>query len=49
MDDANPLALRPSARDEEKATTVAFLAVRRWFCEQGITCRRILIPDNGPS
>jgi transposase InsO family protein len=35
--------------DEQKATTVGFLArAVGWFSEQGITCRRVL-SDNGSS
>ena len=47
MDDAKRLAYVEVLADEQKATTVGFLArAVGWFSEQGITCRRIL-SDNG--
>ncbi len=47
MDDATRLAYVEVLPDEQKATTVGFLArAVGWFNEQGITCRRIL-SDNG--
>jgi len=49
IDDATRLAYVEVLADEQKATTVGFLArAVGWFSEQGITCRRIL-SDNGPS
>jgi hypothetical protein len=43
------LAYVEGLADEQKATTVGFLAhAVGWFSEQGITCRRVL-SDNGPS
>ena len=47
MDDATRLAYVEVLPDEQKATTVGFLArAVGWFNAQGITCRRIL-SDNG--
>ncbi len=49
IDDATRLAYVEVLADEQKATTVGFLArAVGWFSEQGITCRRIL-SDNGPA
>jgi transposase len=48
-DDATRLAYVEVLAGEMRATTVGFLArAVGWFCEQGITCRRIL-SDNGPA
>lgn len=47
IDDATRLAYVEVLADEQKATTIGFLArAVGWFSEQGITCRRIL-SDNG--
>jgi transposase InsO family protein len=47
VDDATRLAYVEVLPDEQKATTVGFLArAVGWFSEQGITCRRVL-SDNG--
>ncbi|WP_369801699.1 integrase core domain-containing protein [Cyanobium sp. NIES-981] len=47
IDDATRLAYVEVLADEQRATTVGFLArAVGWFSEQGITCRRIL-SDNG--
>jgi transposase InsO family protein len=47
VDDATRLAPVEVLPDEQKATTVGFLArAVGWFSEQGITCRRIF-SDNG--
>lgn len=47
MDDATRLAYVEVLPDEQKATTVGFLArAVGWFSQEGITCRRIL-SDNG--
>jgi transposase InsO family protein len=47
IDDATRLAYVEVLPDEQKATTVGFLArAVGWFSEQGITCRRVL-SDNG--
>jgi transposase len=47
VDDATQLVYVEVLPDEQKATTVGFLArAVGWFNEQGITCRRIL-SDNG--
>jgi transposase InsO family protein len=47
VDDATRLAYVEVLPDEQKATTVGFLArAVGWFSQQGITCRRIL-SDNG--
>ena len=49
IDDATRLAYVEVLADEQRATTVGFLArAVGWFSEQGITCRRIL-SDNGPA
>jgi hypothetical protein len=49
IDDATRLAYVEVLADEQKATTVGFLArAVGWFSEQGITCRRVL-SDNGSS
>ena len=49
MDDATRLAYVEVLPDEQKATTVGFLArAVGWFSQQGITCRRVL-SDNGSS
>ena len=49
IDDATRLAYVEVLADEQKATTVGFLArALGWFSEQGITCRRVL-SDNGSS
>jgi transposase InsO family protein len=49
IDDATRLAYVEVLPDEQKATTVGFLArAVGWFSEQGITCRRVL-SDNGSS
>jgi transposase InsO family protein len=49
IDDATRLAYVEVLADEQRATTVGFLArAVGWFSEQGITCRRVL-SDNGPS
>jgi len=49
IDDATRLAYVEVLPDEQKATTVGFLArALGWFSEQGITCRRVL-SDNGSS
>ena len=47
VDDATRLAYVEVLPDEQKATTVGFLArAVGWFSQQGITCRRVL-SDNG--
>ena len=47
IDDATRVAYVEVRPDEQKATTVGFLArAVGWFSEQGITCRRVL-SDNG--
>jgi hypothetical protein len=47
IDDATRLAYVEVLPDEQKATTVGFLArAVGWFSQQGITCRRVL-SDNG--
>nr|WP_245552562.1 IS481 family transposase [Cyanobium gracile] len=47
IDDATRLAYVEVLPDEQKATTVSFLArAVGWFSQQGITCRRVL-SDNG--
>jgi transposase InsO family protein len=47
IDDSTRLANVEVLADEQKATTIGFLArAVGWFSEQGITCRRIL-SDNG--
>ncbi|KEF41858.1 MAG: transposase [Cyanobium sp. CACIAM 14] len=47
IDDATRLAYVEVLDDEQKATTIGFLArAVGWFSEQGITCRRVL-SDNG--
>ena len=49
IDDATRLAYVEVLADEQKATTIGFLArAVGWFSEQGIICRRIL-SDNGPA
>jgi hypothetical protein len=49
VDDATRLAYVEVLPDEQKATTVGFLArAVGWFSQQGITCRRVL-SDNGSS
>lgn len=49
IDDATRLAYVEVLPDEQKATTVGFLArAVGWFSAQGITCRRVL-SDNGSS
>lgn len=49
VDDATRLAYVEVLPDEQKATTVGFLArAVGWFSDQGITCRRVL-SDNGSS
>jgi len=49
IDDATRLAYVEVLPDEQKATTIGFLArAVGWFSVQGITCRRIL-SDNGPA
>jgi hypothetical protein len=47
IDYATRLAYVEVLPDEQKATTVGFLArAVCWFSQQGITCRRVL-SDNG--
>jgi len=47
VDDATRMAYVEVLPDEQKATTVGFLArAVGWFSQQGITCRRVL-SDNG--
>ena len=47
IDDATRLAYVEVLADEQKATTIGFLArAIGWFSEQGITCRQVL-SDNG--
>lgn len=47
IDDATRLAYVEVLADEQKATTIGFLARSvGWFSEHGITCRRVL-SDNG--
>jgi hypothetical protein len=47
IEDATRLAYVEVLPDEQKATTVGFLArAVGWFSQQGITCRRVL-SDNG--
>lgn len=49
IDDATLLTDVKVLPDEQKATSVGFLArAAGWFSEQGITCRRVL-SDNGSS
>ncbi|MCP9773900.1 IS481 family transposase [Synechococcus sp. Tobar12-5m-g] len=49
IDDATRLSYVEVLADEQRATTVGFLArAVGWFSEQGITCRRIL-SNNGPA
>jgi transposase InsO family protein len=49
IDDATRLAYVEVLADEQRATTVGFLArAVGWFSAQGISCRRIL-SDNGPA